>query len=368
MALGEAGLPASLILSQRPVRLFPRSRTLLVRGGRHELGSGLSVQMIPFVNLPVIRPMTVGLMVLWRVMRWKPPRGAKRAVLTYNLTEPPGVFSLIAARLAGATAIASVNDIFVPGETVTDSWSRRLDFWLQRRLIHRFDGLSVANRHIADEFAPGVPWVRNEGGVSDMVARRFERHPPAREPVADRPFTIGYAGSLTKVNGIPELVAAFAQLKGRGYRLLVAGRGPEEGLIQRAAADDSRIEFRGYLSENEVLSLYSETDLLLNLRITRRINTDYFFPSKLVEYLATGVPVLSTATGHVKEEFGEVLFLLDEESPEALAELLGHLASMDDRARWARGAAARRQVLATHQWSVQGRKLAALIRQIAVEG
>jgi len=368
LALSEAGLPACLILSQRPMRLFPRSRTLFVRGSRQEVESGLSIELLPYVNLPVIRPLTVGLIVLSRLVRWKAPPGVKRTVLTYNLTEPPGLFTLIAARLSGASPIASVNDIFVPGETVADSWSRRLDFWLQRRLIPRFDGLSVASRRIAEQFAPGIPWVRNEGGVGDTVVSRFEHHPSVPPSAVGRPFTIAFAGSLTKINGIPEIVAAFAQLDGRELRLLVAGRGPEEEVIQRAAAGDARIDFRGYLSENEVLELYGEADLLLNLRITERINTDYFFPSKLVEYLATGVPVLSTGTGHVQEEFGEVLFLLDEESPEALAEALTHLASMDPRARWTRGAAARKQVLSTHQWSVQGRKLAAFIRQIAEQG
>jgi glycosyltransferase involved in cell wall biosynthesis len=365
-ALGEAGLPASLILSQRPVRLFPRSRTLYVRASRQELDSGLSIHMVPFVNLPLVRPLTVGFMVLLEVMRWRGAwRSARRAVLTYNLTEPPGLFTLIAARLAGATALASVNDIFVPGETVANSWSRRVDFWLQRRLISRFDGLSVPNSRIPKEFAPEVPWVRNEGGVSDVVARRFAGGSLPHKTMREQPFTIVYAGSLTDVNGVPELVAGFAQLYGTGYRLLVAGRGPEEGLILHAAARDSRIEFRGYLSEDAVLALYTEADLLLNLRITKRIRTDYFFPSKLIEFLATGVPVLSTATGHVREEFGEVLFLLDEESPGALAEALAHLASMDSGARWARGAAARKQVLSTHRWPVQGHKLAAFIRQTA---
>ena len=369
VALGEAGLPASLIVSQRPLRLFPRSRTIYVPATRHELESGLSVRMVPFINLPVLRPLSVGITVCFELRRWsEASRSARRAVLTYNLTEPPGLLTLIGARLAGAVAIASVNDIFVPGETVADSWSRRVDFWLQRRLIKRFDGLSAPTRRIRETFAPEVPWVRNEGGVSENVARRFEGPASPREATPERPFTIVFAGSLTDINGVPELVAGFARLAGSGYRLIVAGRGPEEGLIRRAAERDSRIEFRGYLSEDAVLSLYAEADLLLNLRITVRVNTDYFFPSKLIEFLATGVPVLSTSTGHVKDEFGDVLFLLEQETPDALAARLSDLASMDARDRWCIGAAARRQVLDSHRWSVQGCRLATFIGQVAAKG
>jgi glycosyltransferase involved in cell wall biosynthesis len=365
-ALDEAGLPASLIVSQRPVRLFPRSRVLYVRASRHELESGLSVRMVPFVNLPILRPLTVGAMVVVELMRWRgASRSSRRVVLTYNLTEPSGLFTLIVARLLKATALACVNDIFVPGETVADSWSRRIDFWMQRRLIKRFDGLSVPNRQISREFAPKLPWVRNEGGISNAVVRRFAHPAPPHEIGRDQPFTIVYAGSLTDVNGVPELVAGFTRLAGSGYRLIVAGRGPEEGPIVRAAAQDARIEFRGYLSEAEVLALYAEADLLLNLRITKRIRTDYFFPSKLIEFLATGVPVLSTATGHVREEFGEVLFLLEDETPEALAARISDLAAMDAGRRWAVAAAAREQVLGSHRWSVLGQKLATFIRQLA---
>ncbi len=107
--------------------------------------------------------------------------------------------------------------------------------WLQCRLIPRFDGLSVASRRIAEQFAPGTPWVRNEGGIGDTVVSRFE-HPSVPAWTVDRPFTIVFAGSLTEINGIPEIVAAFAQLNGREFRLLVAGRGPEEEVIQRAVA------------------------------------------------------------------------------------------------------------------------------------
>jgi glycosyltransferase involved in cell wall biosynthesis len=365
-ALEQNGLPASLILSQQPLRAFPASRSLVVRGASLQLGSGLKAKRIPFVNVQVVRQLTVGLMVLTSLARWGRHQGGStnKVVLTYNLTEPPALFTLLASRLIDARTVALVNDVFVPGETIANSWTRRLDFWLQQRLIRRFNGLSVANTKIIEDLAGGVPYIRNEGGVADAVASRFRAIAGRHAGETYRPLTIVFAGSLTELNGIAELIEAFSHLEGSGFRLIVAGRGPCEAMVRSASQADRRIEFYGYLSEDAVLDLYAEADVLVNLRITRRLKSHYFFPSKLIEYMATGVPVITTATGQVEEEFGGVVFLLKEESAEALASLLLDVAALDVETRWSLGANARAQVLRTHGWSVHGRRLSEFIQAI----
>jgi glycosyltransferase involved in cell wall biosynthesis len=173
---------------------------------------------------------------------------------------------------------------------------------------------------------------------------------------------IAAAGYLNETNGLPVLLEAFSLLRGERFRLRIAGRGPLEERVRAAAARDQRIEFLGLLSFEGVLKVYSSSSVLINMRITKSRNTKYFFPSKMMEYLASGVPVISTCTGHVEEEFGAFTHLLREETPQALCQLIEYVAAIDPEERRKTGQRAR-AYMATHKtWAAQTQKLAEFIR------
>jgi glycosyltransferase involved in cell wall biosynthesis len=284
-----------------------------------------------------------------------------KAVITYNLTEPPGLFTLIGCRLIGAKAVALVYDVNVPGETVPATLARRLDFWLQRRLIPRFDGLVVVNQRIIDDLAPHTPFVLVEGGLKAEVLKRYldRPRPPQR---ADGPFTIVSVGSLNETNGFLELLDAFSLLTGDGYRLRIAGNGPLEGRIAQAAQADPRIEYCGYLDFEQILELYDTADVLVNMRLTQRLKTGYFFPSKTMEYLASGVPVITTCTGPSADEYAAIAFPLRDESAQALAQMIEHVASLSLEVRRQTGKAAQEYAQQRYTWERQGRRVADFVR------
>ena len=367
-ALGGAGIPASLILSQMPIRSFRNSSAIGFLGRSVPLASGMSVRLVPFVNLPYLRPITVGLVVVANLLSWgwQQRDEPNRIVFTYNLTEPSGLFTLVGARLIGAKAIAAVIDVNVPGETVPATWARRLDFWLQRQLIPRFDGIVVVNQQISQDFAPHVPYIRIEGGLQDEVLNRLLA-PRACEERTDDTFTIVSVGSLDDFNGFTELLEAFSLIPGKRFRLRIAGDGPLKGSVCQAAARDPRIEYCGYLPFDQVLGLYETADVLINMRLTQRIKTEYFFPSKMMEYLGCGVPVITTCTGHVEEEYGDFVFLLKDEGPRGLAHMIEYVASLDPTIRAEKGKAAQQHIRSHSTWEAQGQRIAEFIRERVVQ-
>ena len=362
-AMTAAGVTPNRIFSFVPVPAFPRSRRLWCREASVTTAEGLQVSFVPFVNVPIAKQITLGLGTALGLMKWAwNTRSARRRVVyVFNLTSPSGLFVLAAARLIGAAAVVSLNDINEPGQTVPDTFRWRLDYAVQRWLIPRFDGhVAVADR-IMKDFAPDRRYVRVEGGV---LPDKFEQRPLERTGREESlPFTLVAAGSLDEANGIDVLLSAMSVLEEPGIRLCIAGDGPLAPLVRAAAAQDSRIDYRGYLSFDEVLALYAEADLLVNLRVTKAIQTRYFFPSKLMEYLASGIPVLTTRTGHVAEEFGDVVLLLEDETPSGLAARLRHILSMDRADLRELGDRARARTLATKSWNVQGAKVVAYLKE-----
>lgn len=362
-ALAAAGTPADLVLSLRPVPGFPATRRLWFRGRQVEVGGSLRVHLLPVLNIQPIKSLLAGMACCVRLVVWAlRHRRDLRAVLAINLNDPPGVLSLLAARLGGSKLVAWILDLHEPGQLVPDTLLRRLDLRLHRWLVPRLDGLVVVADQIAHDFAPGMDYLRIEGGVD---AARFAAAPlrSTGEGHRDR-LRILFAGSLEAFNGI-ELMLEAMSLLGDRVELSIAGRGSLEPRVLQAAARDPRVRYLGVLPAGELPAAYQRADLLLNVRPTRDLATRYYFPSKLMEYLASGCPTLSTCTGHVEEEFGTFVFLLREETPQGLAGEIRHIAAMDAADRERFGRRARAYVLEHKSWQAQGRKLAAYLRRVA---
>jgi glycosyltransferase involved in cell wall biosynthesis len=358
-SLQKAGLPSIDVLSIEPIPAFPRSRRLLGRRGVLKAAHGIQVRLLPFFNVHPLKAITVAAATFARLVLWAwQRRGRKRLIYCVNLTMPPGMALLAAARVTRSRIMASLLDVWRPGELVPDTWARRLDYRLQRFLIPRLDGLCVVSDAIARDLAPGRTVCRVEGGI---VPASFPPMPESQSgpSVSSGPFRVVLAGAMEEYNGVQLALAAFELLDGH-YELVVAGRGSYDDIVQRAATANPRIRWKGYIPFADLLQEYRSADLLLNVRVTTTIDTRYFFPSKLMELLASGTPVLSTCTGHVEEEFASVLYLLREETPAGLAAAIAAIAN--DPERRARGARAREFMLQNKTWDAQGQRLLRYIR------
>jgi glycosyltransferase involved in cell wall biosynthesis len=365
LGLKSAGLSPSVILSVIPIPSFPKVGRFWVRGGKARLSDGLPIKLLPFLNITPLKQLTIGLAVLFGLISWawRTRSATSRVVYAYNLSVPPGLFILLGARLIGAKAVVSLCDINVPGETVPSGWSWRLDFWLQRWLIPHFDGYVVASDAIARDFLRGRPHMRLDGGIARGILEHYEAAESEKKSAdADGRFVITAAGSLREANGLLVILKAFSALQGEKYRLCIAGPGPLENQIRAAAERDPRIQYLGMLSFEEVLRLYDASDVLINMRLTRTLNTRYFFPSKLIEYLAAGKPVITTCTGHAEAEYANFAFLLREETPEALTDMIERVAALSTEERQSIGLLAQQYMFTQKTWRAQAQRVAEFIR------
>ncbi len=363
--LKTAGLLPSEIISIRQIQSFPRGGIFYVGKEYTELNNKMQVTLLPFLNITPVKQMAIGTLTLLHILLWgwRTRHARHRVVYTYNLTVPPGFFTLLGARLIGAKAFVSLNDINVPGQTVPNTFLNRFDFWLHKILIPRFDGHVVVADSIMKDFAPQASFVRVEGGItSDLLSKTGVV--AGEKELNGANFTIVSIGSLNETNGFNVLLQAFALLKDADYCLKIAGAGPLEDEIRCAAKKDQRIKFYGIINFDEVLALYKNADVLINMRLTKDLNTDYFFPSKMMEYLVSGTPVITTCTGHVADEFSGLAYLLTDESALGLANMISDVASLAPQSRIEMGKRARDYMQKYKTWDAQGRKVVNYIRDI----
>lgn len=108
-------------------------------------------------------------------------------------------------------------------------------------------------------------------------------------------INIVYSGALTKVAGIDLLIKGFLKTKNKKLRLIICGQGNEfNELIEDAVKSDDRIIFKGYVTRNEYMQILEQAHILINPRNMNLLQNENNFPSKILEYLASGRLILST--------------------------------------------------------------------------
>jgi len=171
---------------------------------------------------------------------------------------------------------------------------------VERRCVRLVDHIIVVVEESADRVAAlGVP--RNKLTVVSNTPPLARLDGPSHQPSGTRATTdVVYMGNLEVVRGLLETIDAVAHLKNEGkrIRLRVIGRGRDEALVRARAASlgltSDDVEFLGYIASHaEALRIVAESDVGL---IPHRKNDswDTTIPNKLFDYMAAGLPVVSS--------------------------------------------------------------------------
>ena len=104
--------------------------------------------------------------------------------------------------------------------------------------------------------------------------------------------------------------------------------------------------------------------LLVNPRPTNEDYTKYSFPSKNMEYMASGTPVLTTKLPGMPEEYYPYVYLLEEESAEGMAKALKEILSKPAEELAQKGAAAKKFVMEKKNNISQAKKLLDMLNNI----
>lgn len=144
------------------------------------------------------------------------------------------------------------------------------------------------------------------------------------------PFAyIGYFGKLTfETDAVDVLIKAFGLIAHEfpELNLVLSGKPGTlgEGAEMKRLVEDlgiaKRVVFLGYLKREEIPNYISNAKVLVMVR-KGNLLSEYSFPSKLLEYLATGVPTIAVNVGEIKRYFddGENIQIVEPDDENVLA-------------------------------------------------
>ncbi|MDB6147610.1 MAG: hypothetical protein JWO45_1274 [Spartobacteria bacterium] len=137
------------------------------------------------------------------------------------------------------------------------------------------------------------------------------------------------AGRLIEKKGFGTTLRAFAKFLARypNASLVIAGEGPLLGQLQsmaQALTIDHRVSFRGFVSQEELGSLFYASHVFLHPSELGRDGNQEGVPNSMLEAMASGLPVFATNHGGIPEaiENGVSGVLVSERDDEALSNAL----------------------------------------------
>lgn len=138
-----------------------------------------------------------------------------------------------------------------------------------------------------------------------------------------------YSGSIHKVYGIKKLLDSFLAMNNTDYILEIYGDGDYGAELVELAAKHDRIIYKGLVSRDVIVARQKQVALLINPRPSSYEYTQYSFPSKIMEYMLSGTPVLTTKLPGIPAEYDKYLYYFEDESIEAMANKMSEVLSMD---------------------------------------
>jgi glycosyltransferase involved in cell wall biosynthesis len=321
---------------------------------RSVLEDGCVIEELPSYALGPIKLLTQVWSLTRRLMgRW--PDGPPDAILVANPLTRFTAPALLAGWWYGIPVATIVADL-----TCAQSGQpplSRFRNWLQTVMVRLSPGTIVFSSHTTNDFRKGKPSIRM---VRPPASYLLDLPQPPAEPAARATY---FAGALCEAAGVDLLLDAIQRVQDTTVEFWFSGRGELEERLKQQAATDPRIRFFGFVTQEQYSDMLQRAAVLVNPRPSTLLENRYNFPSKLMEYLAAGRPIISTATSDVAEHYGSALIVITDETPEGLARCIERVVDTPAEERAAVGARARAAVEGV-TWRIQAEKIVAFIHTL----
>ena len=297
---------------------------MLPRAERDE--HSMRIETVPFFNLPFVRLLSRTFSICLGLFS---RRRRASLICVYSVYLPNLLSAYIYSRFKKIPFFVYIPDLprFMAAseESALRVLFRKLNSYMCERLVSTSSGIIVVTKYMASDVVAwrNLPYLVLEGIANKSDSSEFEATQP-KEGSASLPLDrniVFYAGGVTRKYGVFELVEGFLQAD-LDAELWICGSGDLEAYLKEKADSDSRIKYFGFVSPDEVARLQNMATCLMITRNPEEAYTRYSFPSKLVEYMTSGKPVLTTFLAGMPPEYFEYLVEIKTFSSDGVCEAL----------------------------------------------
>lgn len=345
---------------------FPNYRVLYFGGNWEKLACGYSCRWLHTVNIPVLKQLSRRMSGRKVLKKWLKENWEDGLVLTYSI--PPFLVRDVLAlskkyHVKTAAVIADLlRDMYINEDQQSFSYRLKQAYLAPAlRMQGQYDGYIYLTEAMREIVAPKKPYIVMEG-IADTANCCL---PNAEEKTSPR--GIMYAGMLHEKYGIGNLMDAFERLNLPDAQLWLFGDGTAVEQIKEREKVNPAIRYFGSVPREQILAYERQATLLVNPRDPNEEFTQYSFPSKTIEYMLSGTPLLTTKLKGIPAEYFDYVFAAENNSVEALAAAMENALARSEKELLAMGMAAQNFICAQKNSAQQSKRILTFLESLYYE-
>lgn len=192
-------------------------------------------------------------------------------------------------------------------------FSKVVEF-LEKYVYRNADWVSANNPAMLEYVTShGASPKRSSVDYPPLDVEKFQSSQAARTRVRSRlglsedARVLVYMGSFFYFSGLPDVIRSFGQIRGKKDFLVLIGMGEEKDELEsivKALHLEKFVIFAGYVEFSELPAYFSAADVAINSFIPSTVS-DVALPNKVLQYMASGLPVVSTNLRGLVTTFGD---------------------------------------------------------------
>ena len=293
-------------ISIKPYEMWKGKGKIFVKSDKSLIDNSIKLKHIFYINFIFVKQITIFISIIVNLLVWyfKNITDSEKIILVYNTISYVALPALLLSKIFKCKSVFIVADL--PIVDKRKNLIQRLEDRKEIELIRKCDLLIPLTEEIAKNFGnKHQSYLVIEAGQEEKYIKECEEHKSSDI------FNIVFSGSLNQLSGIELAIGAMNHLHDNSIKLNIYGKGELEDYVIKSSQFNSNIIFHGTVANDKMMEIQRHSDLLISPRLPDDFTTKYTFPSKIVEYMATGVPVLCNKLRGIPNEYDTYIEALD---------------------------------------------------------
>lgn len=261
---------------------------------------------VGFLNLPFIKFLSKYFSLKKKVVEWiENDIDGEKVIIAYAMTSPfVELLNYVKKKYPKVKCVLYVPDLpeymDVNNKSQLYSALKKLHISHLKKNIKKIDGYVFLTDYMKEWFDKDINYTVVEGIYKEP---KF-----ALSDCKSKENVILYAGGLCEDYGVLELVESFLKIKESNWKLELIGDGPLLSTLKEISNKEPCLVLRGLLPNSDVLKRQKQASILVNPRKAQQNFTKYSFPSKTIEYMSSGTPMIGYRLPGIPDDYYDYIY------------------------------------------------------------